>query len=224
MPRIITYRFLGINAHLVREGGTSILVDCGVGGQEGRLERALARDGVAPEDIALVVCTHGHYDHAGGARHFQERYGTPVMLGEGDLGMVRQGRMPPLSPYTLADRLVQALLVRDEIPAFEPDRVVSAPTSLLPFGIDAEAFPLPGHTRGSLCVAFGTDVFVGDLFRGGMLSPQSPRRHFFRPEVDANRSNVELLLARGFETFHCGHGGPVTRAALAAALDRVAAA
>jgi len=52
------------NTALLRGGGTTILIDAGLGARKtlARLDDA----GIAPEDIAAVLLTHEHGDHAGG--------------------------------------------------------------------------------------------------------------------------------------------------------------
>lgn len=69
---------LGLNALVVRSGRHLVLVDPGVGAkrqrapgavsteQSGRLLENLAREGIQPRDIDVVVNTHLHFDHAGG--------------------------------------------------------------------------------------------------------------------------------------------------------------
>ena len=70
---------LGLHPLLVRSGGKTILVDCGIGrketgrfpdifgvGGETDIVRSLAEHGVAPEDVDVLVYTHLHFDHAGG--------------------------------------------------------------------------------------------------------------------------------------------------------------
>ena len=57
---------------LVRGSGPVTLVDAGLGdyphlgGSGGQLTTALAAEGVAPEDVELVLITHAHIDHIGG--------------------------------------------------------------------------------------------------------------------------------------------------------------
>jgi glyoxylase-like metal-dependent hydrolase (beta-lactamase superfamily II) len=66
-----------VQAFVVRSGGTTVLVDAGVGngkprpdlpewdGLETAFLRRLADAGVVPEDVDLVVNTHLHFDHVG---------------------------------------------------------------------------------------------------------------------------------------------------------------
>src|SRR4030042_5125831 len=69
---------MGLNSMVVRGGGKTVLVETGVGGKTGHIPSAagtegsgallhnLAREGIRPEDVDIVVNTHLHFDHAGG--------------------------------------------------------------------------------------------------------------------------------------------------------------
>lgn len=62
---------------------TRVLVDCGFGLRH-TMER-LARLQLRPEDLAAIVLTHEHDDHASGAFKFAQRYQIPVWLTAGTL-------------------------------------------------------------------------------------------------------------------------------------------
>jgi glyoxylase-like metal-dependent hydrolase (beta-lactamase superfamily II) len=73
---------LNLNCFLIQSGGRNILVDTGVGTKHsrrrqqlfamrgGRLVNELAAAGLTPADIHIVVLTHLHFDHSGGATRF----------------------------------------------------------------------------------------------------------------------------------------------------------
>ena len=72
---------LGDNTvHLVRRGGARILVDTGPD-YAGAWEAL--RDALAGEPPDIVVATHGHHDHAGLGKRWQEA-GAPVWVGAAD--------------------------------------------------------------------------------------------------------------------------------------------
>lgn len=195
-----------------------VLVDAGSEGDLDDLEEALAAHGLALGDIALVIVTHGHADHAGQAGLLRARSGAKVALGAGDLPLARAGRNDAMQPMSFSARLLRLVLSKT-YPPFEPDLVVSAgaPLDLGPWGIEGRAVHMPGHTDGSLVVLLGDRAaFVGDQVLGGSLGgslcPESPNEHYFHADPAQNRQNIEALVNGGVETFDLGHGGPVARA------------
>jgi glyoxylase-like metal-dependent hydrolase (beta-lactamase superfamily II) len=75
---------MGLNCLLVRSQGKLILVETGVGskatrlpgaagiGEAGSLLANLARHGVRPEDVDIVINTHLHFDHCGGNTDYRD--------------------------------------------------------------------------------------------------------------------------------------------------------
>jgi len=73
------------NALLVEINQTRLMLDCGFSVKE-TLTR-LARLSLQPTDLAGIVITHEHDDHAGGAFKFAAKYNIPVWLTYGTLKM-----------------------------------------------------------------------------------------------------------------------------------------
>jgi phosphoribosyl 1,2-cyclic phosphodiesterase len=69
------------NGLVVEARGTRVLVDCGFSIDDA--ERRLARLGLAPADIAAIVVTHEHGDHADGCLPFAHRHGQRVWMTHG---------------------------------------------------------------------------------------------------------------------------------------------
>ena len=53
------------------------------------LEMAAQPKGIGKQAVEQVILTHGHFDHAGGAAWFQEKYGAPCYLHGADLKTLR---------------------------------------------------------------------------------------------------------------------------------------
>jgi metallo-beta-lactamase class B len=107
--------------------------------------------GFDPNDIRYLIGTHAHYDHIGGARRFQQEFGTVVMMTEEDWQMTEQ---PP---------------VYREYPT--PIRHLSASNgSTLNLGRTQMRFmTTPGHTPGVLSTLFTVydDGFPHNAFMFG---------------------------------------------------------
>ena len=74
---------LGLNCLLIRAGDKTVLMDTGVGTKHSRRTKTiyrmragmlvdnLARQGVQPDDIDLVILSHLHFDHVGGCTRYR---------------------------------------------------------------------------------------------------------------------------------------------------------
>ncbi|WP_232494656.1 MBL fold metallo-hydrolase [Novosphingobium kaempferiae] len=149
---------LGMKSWLVRAGGRTILVDTCIGQHKerprhaawhrrgsDRLLRDLAAEGLAPNDIDLVLCTHLHADHVGWNTRLEDGRWVPTF---------------PRARYAMSRREVgdwRALAAASDVPvnhgAFEDSilPVVDHGLALyvtagdeLAEGVTVEA--LPGHT------------------------------------------------------------------------------
>lgn len=194
---------------------TPVLIDAGTVGDMQALETALHEQGLTRRQIALVVLTHAHGDHAGLAAELREA-GAQIMIGAGDRDRARTGKNDTLNPQGLEARLLRPFIL-DDFPELEADLVVEGEVDLSPWGIGGKAMQLPGHTAGSVAVVLDNHAaFVGDQVRGGnfdgVLFPTVAHEHYFHWDAVKNKSNLRKMLGLGIETFYPGHGGPLTRA------------
>ena len=225
------------NAYLLAaEGGGVALVDAGSPGERDyrALADALAAAGYAWADVRVAVLTHAHVDHAGLAHRLAAEHGVPLVLGAGDVALLRAGGAVELHPIGLEARMIRPFLPDGYPPPDSAAPLAAVPAGdsldLRPYGLPAWAFAKPGHTPGHLVVVLagagdaGAAAFAGDLLRGGSLggrlAADAPRRHYFHDDVAAAEAHLAGLLARGVETFYLGHGGPVAAADVRAYLLR----
>ena len=222
--RVVAVRQAFANSFVVEQNGGRILIDTGYEENAAGLTGRFREGGVDLDGVDAIVLTHGHTDHAGGARHLRAEHGIPIVVGAADDGILAEGGGDPqgLCP---TDALAESRAEQDaaaRFTAFDPDVLATDSTDLQGLtAVDAELVFQPSHTAGSLTVVVGPFAFVGDLFRGDVFTATATV-HLYNCDLDANRQEIEQLLADHPEvtTFVPSHFGAVSRAEVEALLTR----
>jgi glyoxylase-like metal-dependent hydrolase (beta-lactamase superfamily II) len=167
---------------------------------------------VAPEELALLVLTHGHADHTGAAATLAAA-GVPVAIGAQDAGLLETGVIDQLRVTGPAGALLRPFIRRMRSTPATAQIHVSEPLRLDAYGVAATVVPVGGHTPGSSVVLLdGGDAVVGDLFRAGYglgrIRPGHPLRHYFAEHPDGVRQGLDLVLRHDPALLHVAHGGP----------------
>ena len=126
------------------EPGVCFLVDPGTDPEA--IDKALGVLGLEPRHI---FCTHGHFDHAGSAAFFQEKYGANCYLPRGDLKTLRGSNFLLMAfriPFSMKMPRVEAAEGLAMVLGEEEMRILAA----------------PGHTPGSCLLCYGQVIFTGD--------------------------------------------------------------
>jgi hydroxyacylglutathione hydrolase len=175
----------------------SVLIDCGTPDGVSALMRNLDVIGQGRSTIGMVIGTHCHYDHVGGAADLKRLTDIPLWLHPGDRQAVEE-----------ADGIQTASEMMYHLP-FPPTEVEHDLT-------DGEVVQLkrcrltivhtPGHTAGGVCVLAKWDDFTlllaGDTVWGG-------HHPVFGVPIDTWRASLEKLLAFDFDVLVWGHSGGV---------------
>ncbi|WP_063127016.1 MBL fold metallo-hydrolase [Nocardia fusca] len=225
-----------IQTWVLRSEGRTILVDTGVGNHKerpyspvwSRLDTDflgdLARAGVRPEDVDLVINTHLHVDHVGWNTRLDGREWVPtfpnatylVPRADFDFWNPANGYRPTLGRgnQNVFEDSVAPVHAAGQIRLWEDDYRIDA-------GLRLEA--APGHTPGSSVLALrsGGDraLFVGDLLHTALQFVEPDTNSCFCEDPVRSRATRRRLLARAADDnalvipAHLGgHGGAeVTR-------------
>lgn len=212
---MVTQIWLGLSNVFLLRGERPVLVDTGRPSDVPRIVAALRREGVQPTDLAAILLSHGHWDHAGGTAGLKQQSSAPVALHPGDFRLARAGDNGTLLPIgPMARVLSLAGLDRRGFPAFEPELALETGRELTSLGLPIEVVPLPGHTAGSVGLfLLEGEAIVGDTVMGGYLGGRVlPRRatlHYFAEDPRQLRRSLEVLAQRRPRRLYVGHGGPI---------------
>jgi glyoxylase-like metal-dependent hydrolase (beta-lactamase superfamily II) len=186
VPGVHEIPLLRVKAHAILADDGVTLIDSGYAGSLPRIERSLADLGRTVDDVRRVVCTHGHPDHAGGARAFAD-LGVEVFMHPADAANLEVGFADAVRRPSRG-RIFAAMT--PPLPSFTP----LSDGDVLPVLGALEVIHTPGHTPGSVCLfaaAHGV-LFVGDVLqrRFGRVSFASV---LYSDDPAAARTSVQRL-------------------------------
>ena len=204
-----------VNVFLVRAGDGYILIDTGVAQQWSRLETELLQAGCLPDNLKLVIITHGDFDHTGNCAELQHKYGAKIAMHSGDVAMVKTGAPVKRQAKSILGKLFLWLGERmgGRFDCFEPDVLLEDGQGLAGYGWAAKVLHTPGHTQGSIAVL--TDD--GQLFVGDTLTNQTkPAGASFIENEQELQDSLATLKRTKSRMVYPGHGKPFAFEALSA--------
>ncbi len=134
---------------------------------EDEIVNGLTTLGLDPKQIKYVIVSHGHSDHAGGAKLLQDRFGARVLMSAADWDLIARNTQPWPKP-------------RRDIVVVDGQKLTLGDTTLT-------MYSTPGHTPGTI----STIIPVKDQGRphtvaewGGLgfnftITPDKPRAYWF---------------------------------------------
>jgi glyoxylase-like metal-dependent hydrolase (beta-lactamase superfamily II) len=202
-----------VNAWLAGFGGKWLMIDAGKPDSVNLLASGMASLGLSPTDINLLVISHAHFDHVGGAGFVKRKGGMPVAIHKTEADLLRSGSFEISDGLNAFGRL-KIFIGRHIAPrsmfAFEPvtpDLIIEGERRLDDFGFPATIIHTPGHSPGSISVLFDKgDLFIGDL----AITQHMPGiwRHmpFYGSSIEDIKMSWRALLARGAKHVYPSHG------------------
>ena len=219
----------GLDAsHLIVEQGRVAFVDTGPNSAVPHLLAALDRLGLAREQVDLVLLTHIHLDHAGGAGALMRELPNARAV------IHPRGAKHLVDPRKLIEGSVAvygaeqfATLYGEIVPiAAERVDVAADGTRVRLAGREFELIDTPGHALHHYCIVdrAANAIFSGDCFgisyreldtdRGAFIYPTTTPVHF---DPDAMHATLDRLMAYRPESIYLTHFSRVTE------LERLAA-
>ncbi len=200
---IILGRLTG-NCYLLETDKGFILIDTGRKSARSKLEEELAIAGCTPENLDLILLTHGDFDHTGNCAYLREKYDTKIAMHQYDSGMVENGDMfwNRKSGNWALKKLVNTFF---SITKFKPDFTIDENSDLSEYGLDAQVVYIPGHSKGSIGILTDSgDLFCGDLFS----NVKQPEPNSVVDDIIELNESIARVKDLQIEMVYPGHGQP----------------
>jgi glyoxylase-like metal-dependent hydrolase (beta-lactamase superfamily II) len=204
-----------VNVYLVRNGSKSILIDAGIKGKAQKILDKVRASGCSPEDVALIIVTHTHYDHCGSLAELKSKTGAKILVHESEALNLEQGYTDMPKGTLMYSKVLSAVgnrILPKKWMSYLPvksDIEIGDRYGLAEYGLEGEVWHMPGHTSGSLCFVYDNDhVFVGDTaFHMRKNSAFPP----FADDLQSLFQSWKKLLDGEYAYFYPGHGTPFRR-------------
>ena len=167
------YYIANANCYGIISEKAAVVVDCGK--YDSRIAEFLNENS---DKSRLILLTHAHFDHIGGARELREKTGAPIVIGKTE----SESMCDP--EYNLSNRL------RNKIEPFTPDYVVEDEQVITVGDLKIKAYETPGHTRGSMVYYVGGNLFSGDTLFAGSIG----RTDLMSGDAESMRESLERIM------------------------------
>ncbi len=211
--RIYSIRMGYDYCYLLQDQGV-IMVDGGTPRRMKAFTKGMRKLPIQPEQIKLMVLTHGHWDHIGCAKEIQEITGARIALHRNEIEWLEKS-MKPMPPGVnrwgrILGKAITMILPLVHIPAATVDVVIGDDGfPLAEYGISGRVIHTPGHTSGSVSVLLDTgDAFVGDMAMNMLPMTLRPGLPVFAEDFGRLKEGWRVLLDQGAKTVYPAHGNP----------------
>ncbi len=142
----------------------------------------------------LILLTHGHFDHIGGAKALREATNTKIAISKED------------SQFLLDPNLNLSAQFGEALPPFEADVLIDLEDEISVGDLTFKIIKTPGHTTGGLCFLIGEYLFSGDtLFCRSIGRTDFPNGNFSQL-----KASIEKLYTLDDDTIVLSGHGPET--------------
>ena len=180
------------------------LVDAGIDVQAKAILAELSHRGLGPDDVKVILLTHGHSDHIGGIAKFPKAQ-VLALAEEADVVEGRSSGGGPLLRF----RSLRPTGIR-------LSRTLHDGEVMQLGSFQVRVFAVPGHTPGSAAYAIGENLFLGDSANRDKRARLKASPRVFSASVGQNRKSLLELARRlagdsSIKTLVFGHSAPLER-------------
>lgn len=161
------------NCYGILSDKAAVVVDCG------KYHESIAGFLKSNSDKSrLILLTHAHFDHIGGAEELREKTGVPIAIGKTEA----ENMCDPA--YNLSGRF------GNTIKPFKPDYEICDEQTVTVGDLKIKAYEMPGHTKGGMVYLVGDNLFSGDTLFAGSIG----RTDFLSGNDEEMRASLERMM------------------------------
>src|SRR5262245_15939175 len=166
---------------------------------EDEVANGLTKIGLDPKKIKYVIVSHGHIDHAGGAKFLQDRYGARVIMGAADWDLLERtgGSWPkPKRDMTATDG--QRLTLGDTTLTLylTPGHTLGTISTLI---------PVKDGGRPHLAALWGGTGFNWTRTPAGYITPERPSKFWFENYITSAERFRDVVAKAGADIILSNH-------------------
>jgi len=205
---------LGVDQSYIIQGEGIVMIDGGAPKKANAFIKGIKKTSIKPEDIKLLILTHGHWDHIGSAKDIKEITGAKIAMHKREKDCLEKALKPLPPGVTLWGKIFAKIMAMFmhfvDIPTTNVDIILGDEEfSLAEFGIAGKVISTPGHSPGSVSILLETgDVFVGDLAMNMFPMRLSPGLPIFAEDLQKVKDSWKLLFDYGAKMIYPAHGKP----------------
>ncbi len=205
---------LGVDKAYIIQGEGVVMIDGGAPKKAKAFLKAIKKTLIKPEDIKLLILTHGHWDHIASAKDIKEITGAKIAMHKRETDWLEKSLKPLPPGVTLWGKIFAKIMAMFmplvHISATKVDIILGDEEfSLAEFGIAGKVISTPGHSSGSVSIVLDTgDAFVGDLAMNAFPMRLSPGLPIFAEDLPKVKDSWKLILDYGVKMIYPAHGNP----------------
>lgn len=181
---------IGANCYMVTGERGAVLID--TGGYSPVLEQFLKEN---EDKERLILLTHAHFDHIGGALRLRENMGVKIGIGEKEAPSLSDGEL------NLSNRF------RVNLAPFSADMTFADGEKISVGDLEFTVIETAGHTVGGVCYLIEDCLFSGDT----LFYESIGRTDFVGGDIGVlNKSLLKLMGLKGDTVVFAGHGESTT--------------
>jgi metallo-beta-lactamase class B len=181
----------GLSALLITGDAGHALLDAGLPQSAAVIDTNIRTLGFKTEDVKLILISHGHFDHAGGANALQRHTGATVAASASTADALRRGENTPDDPQYAFGKAFNGF------PAVKNVKVVGD-QEVLTVGMTAITVHLiPGHSPGSTAYTWQScenGKCLNMVYADSLTSPSAPGFKY-GSRLDSFQKSIEKVAA-----------------------------